>query len=71
MSRRGLALIAVVAIVAIVGGPTLIDRTPLGDVDVDVDGVDLGITLPSIGASADPGGCPAHASCHARSCARA
>ena len=33
MSRRGLALIAVVAIVAIVGGPTLIDRTPLGDVD--------------------------------------
>jgi spore germination protein YaaH len=40
-----------------VGGPTLLDRTPLGDVDVDVDGIalpSLAIDLPSLGASAEP-----------------
>jgi len=53
MSRRVLALIAVVAIVVIVGGPTLLDRTPLRDVDgIALPSLDIG--LPSLGTSADP-----------------
>jgi len=53
MSRRVLAFIAVLAIVAIVGGPTLLDRTPLGDVD-GIALPSLGLDLPSLGTSADP-----------------
>ena len=53
MSRRVLAFIAVLAIVAIVGGPTLLDRTPLGEVD-GIALPSLGLDLPSLGTSADP-----------------
>jgi hypothetical protein len=55
MSRRVLALIAVVAIVVIVAGPTLLDRTPLRDADVDgITLPSLDIALPSLGTSSDP-----------------
>jgi hypothetical protein len=58
MSRRALAFLAVVAIVAVIAGPTLLARTPLGDVDIDdVQLPSLDVDLPNLvdpSAPADP-----------------